>query len=71
LAIWAHVTWPRAQPFDGSISLKFSLETKLESKSFETLIDFLAFLVETLWPKINKIIILISGLITNFVVFTS
>jgi len=33
LAILAHVTWPRAQLLDGSISLKFSLETRLESES--------------------------------------
>jgi len=30
----AHVTWPRAQPLGQSISLKFSLETRLESESF-------------------------------------
>jgi len=39
---------------DGSISLKFSLVTRLESVSFETLIDFLASLVKKLWLKINK-----------------
>jgi len=43
-----HVTWPRAQPLGQSVSLKFSLETRLESNSFEPLIDFLAFLVENL-----------------------
>ena len=31
-AILAHVTWHRAQLVDRSISLKFSLETRLESK---------------------------------------
>jgi len=31
---------------DGSISLKFSLETRLEYKSFEPLINFLAFLFQ-------------------------
>ena len=30
------------------VSLKFSLETRLESESFEPLIDFLAFLVQKL-----------------------
>jgi len=40
----AHVTWPRAQPLGQSISLKFLLETRLESESFELLINFLAFL---------------------------
>jgi len=37
-----------AQPLDESISLKFSLENRLESKSFEPLIDFLAFMVQKL-----------------------
>ena len=48
-AISAHVTWPRAQPLGQSISLKFSLENRLESESFEPLINFLAFLVQKLW----------------------
>jgi len=47
-AIFAHVTWPRAQLLGQSISLKFSLETRLESESFELLINFLAFLVQKL-----------------------
>jgi len=37
-----------AQPLDGSILLKFLLETRLESRSFELLINFLAFLVQKL-----------------------
>jgi len=41
---------------DQSVSLKFSLETRLDSKSFEPLIDFLAFLVQKLRSKINKLI---------------
>jgi len=44
-----HVAWPRdstAMPL--SVSLKFSLETRLESKSFKPLINFLAFLVKKL-----------------------
>jgi len=49
LAIMAHLTWPKAQSLDQSISLKFSLlETRLESGSFKPLIDFLAFLVQKL-----------------------
>ena len=65
--ILAHVTWPRAQPLGQSILLKFSLETRLESESFETLIDFLAFLVQKLWSKINKLInYLISHVFTTF-----
>jgi len=54
--ILAHVAWPRAQPLGQSVSLKFSLETRLESESFEPLIDFLAFLVQKLSLKINKLI---------------
>jgi len=47
LAILAHVTWPRAQPLDESISLKFVLETRLESQAFEPLM-FLEFRVQKL-----------------------
>jgi len=54
--ILAHVTRPRVQPLGQSVSLKSSLETRLESKSFEPLIDFLAFLVQKLWSEINKLI---------------
>jgi len=49
-AILGHAAWPRAQPLGQSISLKLSLETRLLSKSFEPLIDFVAFLVQKLWP---------------------
>jgi len=42
------VAWPRTQPLGQSISLKFLLETRLESESFEALINFLAFLVPKL-----------------------
>jgi len=38
----------------GSILFKFLLETRLESESFEPLIDFLACLVQKFWPKNNK-----------------
>ena len=55
--ILAHVAWPRAQPLGQSVSPKFSLETSLKSESFETLIDFLTFLVQKLWSKINELII--------------
>jgi len=72
LAILANVTWSRAQTQDGSILLKFSLETRLASEFFEPLTSFLPFLVQTLWPKLNKIInYLIMELITNFVVKTT
>ena len=45
--------WPK--PLDGSISLKFLLETGLQSKSFNTLDDLLGFQVQKLWSKVNKI----------------
>jgi len=48
VVILAHVAWPRVQPLGQSMSLKFSLETRLESESFKPLIDFLAFLVQKL-----------------------
>jgi len=54
--ILAHVAWPRARPLGQSVSLKFSLETRLESESFEPLVDFLAFLIQKLLYKINKLI---------------
>jgi len=54
--ILAHVAWPRAQPLGQSVSLKFSLETRLKSESFEPLIDFLAFLVQKLWSKMDRLI---------------
>jgi len=46
--VLAHVACPRAQPLGQSVSLKFSFETRLESESFQSLIDFLAFLVQKL-----------------------
>ena len=49
-----HVTWPRPQPLGQSILLKFSLETRLETESFDLLMNFLPFLVKKLWFKINK-----------------
>ena len=52
--IMGPVAWPRVQPLGQSVLLKFSLETRLESKSFEPLIDFLAFLVQKLWSNINN-----------------
>ena len=56
--------WGRFLAQVGIISLKFLLETRLESKFFEHLISFLAFLIQQLWPKNNKPInYLIMGLI--------
>ena len=39
---------PGRQPLDGSISLKFLLETRLQSESFDTLDDLLGFRVQKL-----------------------
>jgi len=41
-----HLAW--AQTLDGSILLKFLLETRLQSKSFDTLDDLLVFRVQKL-----------------------
>jgi len=51
VVILAHVAWHRPQLLGQSVSLKFSLETRLESESLESLINFLAFLVQKLWSK--------------------
>ena len=65
-AILAHAAWPRTQLLGQSVSLKFSLETRIKSESFEPLINFLACLDHKLWYKINK---LINKLISH--IFTS
>ena len=46
--LWPTSSSPRPKPLDGSISLKFLLETRLKSKSFDTLDDLLRFQVEKL-----------------------
>jgi len=48
LATLAHFAWPWVQPLGGSISLKFLLETRLQSQSFDTLDDLLGFRVQKL-----------------------
>jgi len=45
---WPTSPGPGLKPLDGSISLKFLLETRLQSVSFETLDDLLGFQVEKL-----------------------
>ena len=52
---WPTLTGPGCQPQDGSISLKFLLETRLQSESFDTLDDLLWFQVQKLWSKVVKI----------------
>ena len=53
-------SWPTLpghgrQPLGGSISLKFLLETRLQSESFDTLDDLLGFRVQKLWYNLVKI----------------
>ena len=51
---WPTLPGPERQPLGGSISLKFLLETRLQSKSFDTLDDLLGFRVQKLWCKLVK-----------------
>ena len=44
---WPTSPFPGPKPLDGSISLKFLLETRLQSKSFDTLDDLLGFQVQS------------------------
>jgi len=46
--LWPTSSGPRPKPLDGSILLKFLLETRLKSESFDTLINLLGFLVQKL-----------------------
>ena len=64
--ILAHVIWPRVQPLDRSILLKFPLETRLESQTLEPLIDFLTFLVQKLWLSNKSVNYLIMGSLLLF-----
>jgi len=48
---WPRLSGPGIQPQGGSISLKFSVETRLKYESFEPLIDFLAFPVQRYGQK--------------------
>ena len=52
---WPTLPGPGCQPLGGSISLKFLLETRLQSQSFDTLDDLLGFQVQKLWCKLVKI----------------
>jgi len=45
---WPTLPGPGRQPLGGSISLKFLLETRLQSESFDTLDDLLGFRVQKL-----------------------
>jgi len=48
---WPWLLGPEPQPQEGNISPMFLVETRLKSESFEPLIGFLMFLVQTLWSK--------------------
>ena len=52
---WPTLPGPGRQPLGGSISLKFLLETRLQSESFDTLDDLLGFWAQKLWCKLVKI----------------
>jgi len=52
---WPTLPGPGRQPLDGSISLKFLLETRLQSEFFDTLDNLLGFQVQKLWSKVVKI----------------
>ena len=60
---WPTLPGPGHQPLGGSISLKFGsislkflLETRLQSESFDTLGNLLGFRVQKLWCKFVKIL---------------
>ena len=46
--LWPTLPGPGRQPLGGSISLKFLLEARLQSESFDTLGDLLGFRVQKL-----------------------
>ena len=48
---WPTLPGPGHQPLDGNISLKFLLETRLQSKSSDTLDDLLGFRAEKVWSN--------------------
>jgi len=52
---WPTLPGPARQPLGGSISLKFLLETRLQSESLDALDDLPEFQVQKLWCKLIKI----------------
>ena len=48
---WPTLPGPGLKPLDSSISLKFLLETRLQSESFDALDDLMGFRVQKLWSK--------------------
>ena len=55
-AFWPTSPDPGRQPLDGSISLKFLLDSRLQSESFDTLDDLVGFRFQKLWSKLVKIL---------------
>ena len=52
---WPTSPGPGPKSLDGGILLKFLLETRLQSESFDTLDNLLGFQVQKLWSKVIKI----------------
>ena len=59
---WSTLPGPRWKPLDGSISLKFLLETRLKSESFDSLDDLLGLRVQKWWSKAGFFNSLAAGL---------
>ena len=53
---WPTSPGPGCKPLDSRISLKFLLQTRLQSESFDTLDDLLGVWVQKLWSKVIKIL---------------
>jgi len=64
LLFWLRLRSPQPKRLE-SILLKFVLETRLESESFEALTDFLRIRVQKLWSGNNEIISLAQLTIWN------
>jgi len=47
---------PGSRPIESILWLKVLLDSKLQYESLEDVMDFLAFLVQTLWPNFWKLI---------------
>ena len=54
--IWMTSSLPASRPSEPILWLKVSLNSRLQCKSLEGLMDFLAFLVQNLWQNKHKLI---------------
>jgi len=61
--IWMMTSYPGSRTIDQILWLKVFFDSRLQYESLEGLMDFLAFLVQTLWQNKQKII---KGIPTNF-----